>query len=279
MEGGRHIGSLGETWRRIPCEKFRVPARRAVERSLADDFDQDPLRSPSVELAVENPLPGTEVELARRDRDDDFASHDLALVVCVRVVFTRSVVLVARRARIVGSKLLEPALVVLVKPRLVVVDEHARGDVHRVHEAEALSHAALPNGLFDFARDVHEIHTMRDVEGKRLPEMLHPADYSGTRPPSTRTMLTRSGRAAMVLSCRTPRTHRFHRCRSTSRTTAREWTSSLARPIRGAGSENASWISCWDIRISSPYRVSSCSRRTSTRSTNASASNRSGRWR
>jgi len=77
-----------------------------------------------------------------------------------------------------------------MESRLVVVDEHARGDVHRVHEAETLSHAALPNRLFDFAGDVHEIHALGDMKGQRFPKMLHPDEYTGTRPLPMRTMLT-----------------------------------------------------------------------------------------
>ena len=36
---------------------------------FADDLDQHALAAAAVELAVENPLPGTEVEFARRNRD------------------------------------------------------------------------------------------------------------------------------------------------------------------------------------------------------------------
>ena len=54
----------------------------------------------AVELAVEDLLPRTEVELALGDRDDDFAAHDLALHVRVGVVFAGAVVRVALRRRV-----------------------------------------------------------------------------------------------------------------------------------------------------------------------------------
>ena len=38
------------------------------DASLADDLDQHPFAPPPVELAVEDPLPRAEVELAARDR-------------------------------------------------------------------------------------------------------------------------------------------------------------------------------------------------------------------
>src|SRR5882762_8259775 len=134
--------------------------------SLPDDLDQHPLRAPSVELAVEDLLPGSEIQLPAGDRDHDLAPHDLALVVGVGVVLAGAIVPVAFGARIVRGQLLEPALVVLMEPRLVVVDEHARGDVHRVHQAEPLAHAALPHGFLHLVGDVHEVHARRDLEGE-----------------------------------------------------------------------------------------------------------------
>ena len=46
------------------------------DESLADDLDQDALRSASIELAVEDPLPGAEVQASFRDCHDDFAAPD-----------------------------------------------------------------------------------------------------------------------------------------------------------------------------------------------------------
>ena len=88
----------------------------------------------AVELAVEDLFPRAEVELAVGDGDDDLAAHDLAFHVGVGVVFAGAVVMVARGRRIEGGELLQPLLVVFVQPRLVVVDEHAGGDVHGVHQ-------------------------------------------------------------------------------------------------------------------------------------------------
>ena len=51
--------------------------------SLPDDLHYDPLVAAPVELAVEDLLPRSEIELPVRDRDDDLAPHDLPLVVRV----------------------------------------------------------------------------------------------------------------------------------------------------------------------------------------------------
>src|SRR5688572_5381665 len=77
----------------LPTSSFIVP-RSSFPPSLADDLDEDALRPPAVELAVENLLPRAEVETAIRDGDDDLAAHDLPLVVRVAVVLAGAVVVV-----------------------------------------------------------------------------------------------------------------------------------------------------------------------------------------
>ena len=76
------------------------------------DFHHDPLRPLAVELAVEDLLPGTEVELTLGNGDDYFPSHDRALKVGVAVIFTGQVMLVTRD--VFGCKLLQPAPEVLL---------------------------------------------------------------------------------------------------------------------------------------------------------------------
>src|SRR5882724_11615122 len=60
--------------------------------SFSKDFRQDALSASPVEFAVENLFPGSEVEFAFGDGDDDFAAHDLALEMRVGVVFAGPVV-------------------------------------------------------------------------------------------------------------------------------------------------------------------------------------------
>ena len=62
---------------------------------LADNFHQHPLAPVAVELAVEDLLPGTEIELAVGDGDDDLPAHHLPLDVRVGVVLAGVVVMVA----------------------------------------------------------------------------------------------------------------------------------------------------------------------------------------
>ena len=74
-----------------------VRENRPVEAGdlLADDLDQHALRPAAVELAVEDLLPGPEVELALGDGHDHLSAHHLPLHVGVGVVLAGPVVPVA----------------------------------------------------------------------------------------------------------------------------------------------------------------------------------------
>jgi hypothetical protein len=74
----------------------------------------------------------------------------------VRVIFARAIVLDKALVGACGAELLEPELVVVMKPALIIIDEHRRGDVHRVDEAKTFAHGALTNEFFDLRRDVDE---------------------------------------------------------------------------------------------------------------------------
>ena len=61
---------------------------------IPDDFDQNALPSSSVELAVENLLPRSEIKMASGDRYNHFPPHNGSLEVCVAVVLTGQIVAV-----------------------------------------------------------------------------------------------------------------------------------------------------------------------------------------
>src|SRR5574341_1167682 len=95
--------------------------------SFAYDFNEHPLPAAPVELAVEDLLPGTEVQPSVGDGHHHFASHQLPLDVGVAIVLAGLIVLV--RAALRGQPF-EERIVVLQQALLVVVDVDARGDVH-----------------------------------------------------------------------------------------------------------------------------------------------------
>lgn len=59
------------------------------------DLDQNVLGPPAIKFAVEDSLPRSEVEFAAYDSNDDFAVHNLSLVMSVPVNFARADVFAA----------------------------------------------------------------------------------------------------------------------------------------------------------------------------------------
>ena len=129
---------------------------------FADELDQNAFVAAAVELAVEDLLPGTEVQSAFRDRDHHLTSHDLALEMRVGVVLETVVVVLG--VRLLRRQFFQPFLEVGVKARFIVVDENARGDVHGVHEAKTFLNAGSGEFGFDLRCDVDESPSRRDVE-------------------------------------------------------------------------------------------------------------------
>ena len=145
-------------------------AKRAVlnGQSLPDYLDHESLAAAAVELTVEDLLPRAEVEIAVGDGDHHFSTHDLAFVVRITVVFSRSVVMIPFGTAIKRRQPFQPPLVIFVQPVLVIVDEDAGGDVHCVHQTEAFLHTAGPDFLADIVGDVDEGSTTRHVESEVL---------------------------------------------------------------------------------------------------------------
>jgi hypothetical protein len=103
---------------------------------------QHSFAAPTIELARENLFPRSEVELATRDGDDDFATHYLTLHMRVGVVLAGAVVVVARDW-ITRRKLLQPDFVVVVETALVIADEDGGRDVHCIDQDQPFDHPAL----------------------------------------------------------------------------------------------------------------------------------------
>ena len=78
------------------------------EASLADHLDQHPLAPPPVELAVEDPLPRAEVELAAGDGNHDLSAHHGAFEVRVGVLL--AAVVPVPGDRLMRRQRLEPGL-------------------------------------------------------------------------------------------------------------------------------------------------------------------------
>jgi hypothetical protein len=74
----------------------------------------------------------------------------------------------------------------MLQPALVVVDEHRRGDVHGVDQAEAFAHAALTNEFLDLGRDVDEPAPARHFKPEMFSERFQSLMTSSKAEPSER---------------------------------------------------------------------------------------------
>ena len=130
---------------------------------VSNYLNQYSFASFTIEFAVEDLFPWSEIKFTLGNRDNHFPPHDLALEMGVSVVFARSIVSIGAR-RSVRSKFFQPYLIIMMQPRFVVIDEYRSGDMHGVHQTNALSHSALPNELLNFRRDVDEPASMGNFE-------------------------------------------------------------------------------------------------------------------
>jgi hypothetical protein len=80
-------------------------------------------------------LPRPKVESPVRDCHHHLAAHHLSFQVGVAVVLAGAVVAIAAD-RLVRCQLFQPLLVIGVQAPLVVVDEHAGGDMHGVYKGQ-----------------------------------------------------------------------------------------------------------------------------------------------
>src|SRR5215467_6184207 len=129
--------------------------------SLSQSLEQHALRAASVEFAVVDALPRSEVEFAIGDGHEHLMAEQHPLEVRVRVVFARLMMPIVESMR---RELLEPLHDVVPEPGLMVVDEDARGDVHRTHEDEAVAQPRARAHFFYAVGDVDDLVTVFRVE-------------------------------------------------------------------------------------------------------------------
>ena len=88
-------------------------------------------------------FPRAEVQSAVGNGKHNLTAHYLTFHVGIGVVFARTVVVIALRRSIKRREGLEPEFVVVVQPRLVVVDKDRGSDVHGANQHQALLDPAL----------------------------------------------------------------------------------------------------------------------------------------
>ncbi len=142
-----------------------------IVSSFPNDLHQHPLAAAAVELAVEDLLPGAEIEPAIGDGHHHLPAHDLPFQVGVGVVLPDVVAVLRHRG--MGGQSLQPEVIVVVQARFIVIDEDRRRDVHRVAEKQSFADAAFPEALLHLRGDVEEGPAAGDAEPEFLAVALH----------------------------------------------------------------------------------------------------------
>ena len=144
---------------------------------LADKLHEHPFIPSTIEFTVEDLLPWAEVEPTFRDGDHNLSTHDLALEVGVGVILASAIVEIALRALVKRSERLKPSMIIGVKSRLVVIDEHGRRYVHSVDETEPLLNTTLSEELFHVRGYIYELEPFGGVKGKVVSLAFHKRRY------------------------------------------------------------------------------------------------------
>src|ERR1035441_6571515 len=166
---------LSQSLPSFPLRRARTPYDKARSgRLFSDDLNQRAFLASAVELAVEDLLPRSKVELAAGDGNHHFASHHLPLHVRVRIVFAGAVVPVLR-GRLVGREPFEPFLVIRVQARLIVVDEHGSRDVHGIDQHQTFLDTAFPEAVFHLPCDIEERAPAGNLKPQFSAKGFHPA--------------------------------------------------------------------------------------------------------
>src|SRR5919198_1811271 len=141
--------------------------------SLSHGLKDYPLRSLPVPFAVEDALPGSEIEPGFGDRDDDLVADSKRTQVSGGVVLAGTAVMPVAVGLPRRDVVLEPIEDVLPKAGLMIVHEHRRGDVHRRHEDHALVNVGSRATSIDTVRDVDDLLAAFRVEGEIVGMGLH----------------------------------------------------------------------------------------------------------
>src|SRR5437773_6455228 len=105
---------------------------------FAHRFQDDAFRPAAVPFAVEDSLPGTEIEPAGGHGNNHLVAHGQRSQVGSGVVFAGSGVVAIPVGVPWSDVFLQPIENVLPEAGLVIVDEHGGGDVHRGDEHHAV---------------------------------------------------------------------------------------------------------------------------------------------
>jgi hypothetical protein len=85
----------------------------ASTSSLPDNLHQHPLIPLTIELTVKDLFPGTKIEFAIANCDNDFPAHNRAFQMCIGIIL--KTVMFVLRIRLFGCKFFEPDFKIMMK--------------------------------------------------------------------------------------------------------------------------------------------------------------------
>lgn len=136
-----------------------------MAESLANNFLKHTFAAAAIGLAVENRIPGAEVQFAPDNGYYDLAPHNLAFRVRIGIVFTGAVVMILRRW-LMRREHFQPVVVVMQQAVFSIVDLDAGCDVHGINQAEAFLHAAFVDQSLNLVCDMEIIPPVRRLKPK-----------------------------------------------------------------------------------------------------------------
>ena len=146
---------------------------------LSNNLHERAFASSAVELTIKNLFPGAKIKCAVRDRDHHLAPHYLALHMRVRIVLSRTVMLILRGGSM-RREPFKPNLVIVQQSVFRIIDENGSSDVHRVDQAKAFLHTALADQLLYTVSDINESPAIGDFEPKMFRQAFHAGASSTT---------------------------------------------------------------------------------------------------
>jgi len=128
---------------------------------FADDLYDDALFPLAIELRIEHPLPGPQIQLALCDRQGYGLVQQQTFEVRIAIVFSGFVVAIVLAKR---GEFLQPFVDILNQSRFVVVHVDGCGNVHRRYKGQAFLHSAFLHGSFYLGSDVDVVSMLLCME-------------------------------------------------------------------------------------------------------------------
>ena len=149
---------------------MRSSRRRPRALLHPQHLDDHPLPALPIELGIENPLPGSQVQLPVGHRQRCLVMQQQRLQMRVSIVLARLVMTVIGPRR---RQLLQPLADILDQPALQIVHIDGRCNMHRRNKAQPILHPAAPHNLLHLIGDVHHLPPLPRFKNQILRVTFH----------------------------------------------------------------------------------------------------------